>query len=59
MQQSPMWHVWSLLEFLFTALWWNLAILLVLLTKTVIKQSLEIESLGARLDAENKKQKKR
>ena len=59
MQQSPMWHMWSLLEVLFTALWWNLAILLVLLTKTVIKQSLEIESLGARLDAENKKQKKR
>ena len=52
-----MWHWWSLQEFLFTALFWNSAIPLVLLTKTAISQSLEIEKLGARLDEEKKEKK--
>ena len=38
---------------------WNSAILLVLLTKTAISQSLEIERLGARLDAEKKERKEK
>ena len=52
-------HQYTLQEYGIAALWLNLAILLCRLTRTVIKQSLEIESLGARLDAENKEQKKR
>ena len=51
-------HV-ALVEFLFIALFWNSAILLVLLTKTAISQSLEIERLGARLDAEKKERKEK
>ena len=54
-----MWHWWSLQEILFTSLFWNSAFLLVLLTKTAINQSLEIERLGARLDAEKKERRKR
>ena len=54
-----MWHWWSLKEFLFIALFWNSAILLVLLTKTAISQSLEVERLGARLDAEKKERKEK
>ena len=39
--------------------WWNLAILLCLLTRKVLKQALEIESLGGRLDAEIEKRNQR
>ena len=49
----------TLQEYGVAALWWNLAILLCLLTRTVLKQALEIESLGARLDAEIEKRDQR
>ena len=44
---------------MFVALFWNSSILLVLLTKTAISQSFEIERLGGRLDAEKKERKER
>ena len=57
-----MWHVGhqcTLQEYGIAALWWNLAILLCLLTRTVLKQALEIERLGARLDTEIDKRDRR
>ena len=57
-----MWHVWhqyTLQEYRIAALWWNLAILLCLLTKTVLKQVTELEKLGARLDMEVEKRNRR
>ena len=59
---SLMWHVWhqyTLQEYGIAALWWNLAILLCLLTRTVLKQALEIERLGERLDSEIEKRDRR
>ena len=44
---------------MFTALFWNSAILVVLLTKTAISQSLEIERLGARIYREKEERRKR
>ena len=64
-RQQPrrlMWHVWhqyTLQEYRIAALWWNLAILLCLLTKTVLKQVTELEKLGARLDMEVEKRNRR
>ena len=49
----------TLQEYGIAALWWNLAILLCLLTRTVLKQALEIERLGSRLDTEIEKRDRR
>ena len=53
------WHQYTLQEYGIAALGWNLAILLCLLTRTVLKQALEIERLGARLDTEIEKRDRR
>ena len=54
-----MWHQYTLQEYGLAALWWNLAILLCLLTRTVLKRQLVIENLEARLDSEIERRDRR